>query len=122
MLVVGSINGGKMGLNGGGAPFLFLLLLLSFGNGVIPFNLSNLFLISNSLPGSLGKFLVKSLSVPFLKKSSSLSKESTMGFSASNVETSSNTSSKGFRLQRIFLLIASNFCLKLALLMQSLVT
>ena len=46
----GSINGGEMGLNGGGAP-LSLLLLLSFGNGVIPFNLSHLFLISNSLPG-----------------------------------------------------------------------
>ena len=45
----GSINGGEMDLNGGGAPLL--VLLLSFGNGVIPFNLSNFFFISNSLPG-----------------------------------------------------------------------
>lgn len=63
---LGSINGSKMGLTGGGPPLLLLLLLLlSFINGVIPFNLSKLFMISNSLPGWLGKFLIKSLPVPF---------------------------------------------------------
>ena len=56
-----SINGGKTDLTGDGSLLLppaalLLLLLLFFGNLVMLFNLSNLFLISNSLPGWLSKF------------------------------------------------------------------
>ena len=43
---LGSINGGKMGLTGGGPPLLLsLFFLFSFGDGVMPFNLSNIFFI-----------------------------------------------------------------------------
>lgn len=42
-----SIYGCDIGLTGGGKfPLLLLLLLLSLGNVVLPFNLSNLFCIS----------------------------------------------------------------------------
>ena len=58
----------------------------------------------------------KSLSVPFFFTSISLSKKPTMRFYASNVDMFSKTSSKGFCLWIIFLMIGSNFCLKLALL------
>ena len=61
-----SKNGGEIGLTGEGAPpVMLLLLLLFFGNLVMPVSLSSLFLTSNSLPGWLGKFLIRSLSVPF---------------------------------------------------------
>ena len=54
-----SINGGETDLTGYGSLMLpptallllLLLLLLFFGNLVMPFDLSNLFLISNSLSG-----------------------------------------------------------------------
>ena len=52
----------------------------------------------------------------------SLRRLPTIGVSASKVEMSSNTSSKGFCLLKIFLLIGSNFCLKLASFILSLVT
>ena len=49
----GSIYGGEIGTTGGGklSLSLLLLLLLSFGNHFMSFILSNIFLISNSLPG-----------------------------------------------------------------------
>ena len=66
-----SINGGETDLTGDGSlllpPAALLLLFLFFGNLVMPFNLSDLFLISNSLPGWLGKFLIKLLLVPFFQ-------------------------------------------------------
>ena len=70
----------------------------------------------------LSRDFIKSLSVCFLFKSISLSNEPTIGFSASKVEMSSKTSSKGFCLLSIYLLIRSNFCLKLASFILSLVT
>ena len=81
-----------------------------------------LFCISNSSPGWLGKDLIKSLSVCFLFKSISLSRNPTIAFSASKVDMSSNTSSRGFCLLKMFLLIGSNFYLKLASFVLSLVT
>ena len=51
-----------------------------------------------------------------LPLSSSLSKDPTIGFSASKVDISSNISSSGFCLLKIFLFIGSSICLKLALL------
>ena len=98
-------------------PLLLLLLLLLLFLLLYRFmsrNLSSLFCISNSFAGWLDKDLIKSLSVCFLFKSISLSKDPTIGFSASNVETSSKTTSRGFCLFKIFLLIGSSFCLKLA--------
>ena len=66
-----SINGGETDLTGDGSlllpPAALLLLLLFFGSLVMPFNLSDFFLISNSLPGWLGKFLIKLLLVPFFQ-------------------------------------------------------
>ena len=87
----GSIYGGETETTGGrklSLLLLLLLLLLSFGNRFAPFNLSNLFLISNSLHGWFGKFFIKSLSVPFFFTFSyiSLNNEPTIGFSALNVE------------------------------------
>ena len=93
-------GGGCGGGDGGGE----ILLLLSFGSG-LSFNLSNLFLMAKSTPGGLGDFFISSLAISFLPKSSFFSKEPTTGFSASNVEISSKTSSSGFCLLIIFLLI-----------------
>ena len=79
------------------APVLSLLLLLFFLFGLfISLNLPRRFFISNSFPGWLGKDFIKSLSVCFLFQSIFLSSDPTMGFSTSNVKTSSKTSSKGF--------------------------
>ena len=64
---------------------------------------------------------ISSMVMTFLPTLSSLSSERTIGFSVSNVETSSKASSIGFCLLMIFLAIGSNFCLKLALLIMSLV-
>ena len=83
-----SINGGETDLTGYGSLMLppaallllLLLLLLFFGNLVMPFDLSNLFLISNSLSGWLGKFLIKSLSVPSFFKSVSQAKNLQLDF------------------------------------------
>ena len=104
------------------SPTLLLLLLSSSSNLFIPRSLSRHFRISKSLPGWLSRDFIKSLSVCFLFKSISLSNEPTIGFSASKVEMSSKTSSKGFCLLSVYLLIRSNFCLKLASFILSLVT
>ena len=96
------------------------MLLLLFSNSDLSFNLFNLPLIIKSVPGGLGAFFKSSLATSFFPTSGSFSKEPTTGFSASNVEISSKTSSIGFCLLRIFLLIGSSFCLKLALLILSL--
>ena len=74
-----------------------------------------------SNPGGPGAFFIRSLATSFFPTSSSLSNEPIMGFSASNVEISSNINSKGFCHLKIFLLIGSSFCLKLTLLSLSLV-
>ena len=96
--------------------------LLLFSNSCLSFNLLNLSLITKSTPGGPGAFYLSSLAISFFPMSSSFNKETTTGFSASNVEISSETSSTGFYLLRTFLLIGSSFCLKLALLIRSLVT
>ena len=93
----------------------------SFGSGLF-FNFSNPFLMAKSTPGGLVAFFISSLAMSFFPTSSSFSSDPTIGFSSSNVETSSKTSSSGFCLLKIFLLIGSNFCLKLALLIISFVT
>ena len=104
-------GGGCGGADGGGE----ILLLLSFGSG-LSFNLSNLFLMAKSTPGGLGNFFISSLAISFFPTSRSFSKEPTIGLSASNVEIFSKTRLSGFCLLKIFLLIGSSFCLKLALL------
>ena len=93
----------------------------SFGSGLF-FDFSNLFLMAKSTPGGLVAFFISSLAMSFFPTSSSFSSDPTIGFSSSNVESSSKTSSSGFYLLKIFLLIGSNFCLKLALLILSFVT
>ena len=68
--------------------FSFLLFLLSLLILFKSRNLSSRFCISNSLPGWLGNYFMKSLSVFFLFKSVSRSKEPTIGFSGSKVDMS----------------------------------
>ena len=80
------------------------------------FSLFSLFCIRKSNPGGPGAFFYQITSYIFFPTSSSLGKESMIGFSVSNVETSSDINLKGFRLLKIFLLIGSSFYLKLALL------
>ena len=70
-----------------GPSLLLLPLLLLFF--LLGFFISRRFFISNSFPGWLGKDFIKSLSVCFLFKSVSLISDPTIGFSALNVETSS---------------------------------
>ena len=110
--------GGQGGNKSEPSLLLLLLLLLSLLFLLLyhfmPSNLSSFFCISNLFPGRLGKDLIKSLSICFLFKSISLSKDSTIGFSASNVDSSSKTTWRGFFLLKIFLLMGSNFCLILA--------
>ena len=72
--------------------------------------------MEKSIPGSFRAFFISLLARSFFPTSSSFSKEPTIGFLASNVEISSKTSSTGFCLLIIFLLIGSSFCLKLTLL------
>ena len=114
--VPGAGGGGSAGGDGGGER-----LLSSFASCLI-LNLLNRFLIAKSATGGFGACLIRSLDKFFFPTSSSLRREPTIGFSASNVEMSSKTSSKGFCLLRIFSLIGSSFCRKLALLILSLVT
>ena len=76
---------------------------------------SSLFCMSSVSPG-FGAFLTSLLVMSFLPISSSLSKEPTTGFCASNVEMSWKTSWRGFSLQKIFFDIGFRFCLRLALL------
>ena len=97
-------GGGKAGGDGGGER------LLSSVGFCLSFNLFNRFLITISNPGGVGVYLIRSLDKFFFPKSSSLRREPTIGFSASNVEISSKTSSKRFCLLRIFLFIGSSFC------------
>ena len=79
-----------------------LLSLLSLSNSSLSFNLFNLFLMTKSVPGGPGAFFISSLATSFLSTSSSFSKEPTVGFSASNFEISSKTSSSRFCLLKIF--------------------
>ena len=85
-------------------------------------NDSGHFSISKFCTGGPGAVFIRSLASDFFPMSSSLRGEQTIGFSASKVEMSSKANSKGFCLFRIFLLIGSNFCEKLALLILSFAT
>ena len=69
-----------------------------------------------SSAGGLGAFFMRSLATSFLPTSSSPVMEPTIEVSASNVDMSLKTSSKGFCLVIIILMIGFNFSLKLALL------
>ena len=88
-------GGGIELLNGGGdggedSPLLLLQLLLL--NLILLFqNAANLFCRLLSRPG-VGAFLTRSLGISFFPMSSSRSKDPTIGFCASKVEISSNTS------------------------------
>ena len=105
---------GKKGVGGGvgGGEVLFSL----------SFNLFNLFLMVKSTPGGPGAFFTRSPAISFLPPSSFLSKDPTSGFSTSKVDISSKGSSGGFCLLKIFFFIGSRFCIKLALLILSLVS
>ena len=81
-----------------------------------------LILMAKSTPGGPGAFFTRSPAVSFLPLSRSLSKYSTIGFSASKVNIYSKTKFEWICLLKISLFIGSNFCLKLALLIPSLVT
>ena len=85
------LNVGEDGEGGGNLPLLLFLLnlLLSFCNA------SSLFYILKSTPG-VGAFLTRSLAISFFPMSSSCKKDPTIGFCASKVEMSLNTSSRGF--------------------------
>ena len=85
-------NDGGEGGNGDSERFLLLLSLL---NLCLFFNLFNVFLMTKSTPDGPGAFFISSLATCFLPTSSSFSKEPTIGFSASNVEMFSKTSSRG---------------------------
>ena len=111
---VGGGGGGKKG-GGGGVGGREVLFFLSF-------NLFNLFLMTRSTPGGPGSFFTRSPAVSVFLPSSSLSKDPTIGFSASKVNISSKTSSIGFCLLKIFFFIGSSFYLKLALLILSLLS
>ena len=78
--------------------------LLSFFGSCLSFNLFNRFLRATSAPGGAVAGWTKSLAKFFFATSSSLRRDPTIGFSASNVEISSKISSKGFCLLGIFLL------------------
>ena len=86
-----------------------------FVGSCLSLDLFNQFLIAKSWSGGPGTCFIRSLAKTF-PTSSSLSREPTIGFSASKVEISSKTSSKGFCRLKIFLLIRSSFWWKLALL------
>ena len=81
-------NGGDGG-GGGNPPLLLLLFLL---NSILSFhNASSLFCVLKSIPGG-GSFLIGSLAISFFVMSSSRRKDPTIGFCASKMEMSSNTS------------------------------
>ena len=104
------------GIDGGGERSLWYLGSCQF------FNFSSLFLREMSSPSGLGAFFMRSLATSSLPTSSSPIMEPTIGVSASNVDMSLKTSSKRFCLLIIILLIGSNFSLKLALLILTLIT
>ena len=108
----------NVGGGDGGDEELLLFLLLK---KISPLKASSLFCMSLVSP-SFGAFLSRSLAISFLPISSYLSKEPTTGFCASNIQMPWKTSSKGFCLRKIFFHIESSLCLKLALLLLSLVT
>ena len=79
------------------SSMLLLLLLLFFWPGLLYRLVYQDVSVSRILfPGTPGKDFIKSLSVCFFFKSASLIKDPTIGFSASDVEKSSKTSSKWF--------------------------
>ena len=125
LLNVGGGSGGGCGgrikllnVGGDGGENWFLLLLLK---KLSPLKASSLFCMSLVSPG-FGAFLRRLLAMSVLPISSSLSKEPTTGFCASDFEMSWKTSSRGFYLWKIFFDIRSTFYLKLALLSLSRVT
>ena len=92
----------------------------SLGSGLF-FSQFNLFLKGNVKSRWSWGLFYQSLAKSFLPTSNSLSKEPTIGVSASNVIIFSKTSSSGFCLLMIFLLIGSSFYLKITLLILSFV-
>ena len=94
----GGMNGPGQGIDGGdgGGERLLFLLLLFFGSVSTSLNLSDRFWIAKSCQGGPGAFFTRSLATTFFPTSSSVRSELTIGFSASIVELSSKTSSKGF--------------------------
>ena len=118
----GSINGpGPGGGGNAGGDVGGEILLLLFVGSCLSLNLFSRFLIAKS-PGGPGACFIRSLAKTFFPTSSSLSRAPTIGFSESKVKISSKTSSRGFCHLKIFLLIGSSFCRKLALLILSFVT
>ena len=120
--VGGGINGpgpgrGSAGGDGGGK-----ILLLLFVGPCLSLDLFNRSLIAKSWSGGPGTCFIRWLAKTFFPTSRSLSREPTIGFSASKVEISSKTTYRGFCRLKIFLLIRSSFCWKLALLILSFVT
>ena len=99
---------------------MLLLLLLELKNLGLYFYALSLLCISISTV--LGAFFIKVLAKSLSSRSSCFNSNPTIPFCASTVEISLNKSSKGFRLQKIFFSIESNFCLKLPLLSLSHVT
>ena len=125
-----NVSGGGGGGCGGGIKLLNVggddgggekLLLLSLFKKLSSLKEFSIFCMSLVSPG-FRAFLTRSLAMSFLPISSSLAKELTIGFCASNVEMSWKTSLRGFCLRKIFFDIGSSFCLKLALLKLSRVT
>ena len=84
-------GGGGAGGDGGGE-----ILLLLFVGFCLSLNLFNRFLIAKSCAGGDGTCFIMSLAKTLFPTSSSVSREPTIGFSASKVEIFSKTSSKGF--------------------------
>ena len=90
----GGINGpGPEGGSAGGDGGRKISLL--FVGFCLSLNLFNQFLIAKSCPSAPGVCFIWSLAKTFFPTSSSLSKEPTIGFSASKEEISSKTGSKG---------------------------
>ena len=100
----GKDEGGSGGGNGGDGE------KKGCGSGVgggevlffLSFSLFNLFLMAKSTAGGRGAFFNRSPAVNFFSPSNSLSKDPTIGFSASKFDISSKTILSGFCLLKIF--------------------